>query len=71
MVRANLTGHIKPDKSAFETVIRSMDWRPGSVLFMDDNQMNVDAARALGIRAFLVSGVQQTRAVLVSNGLLS
>ena len=41
-----------------------------SVLFLDDNQLNVEAAVSLDIQAFLVSGVEEARAVLESTGVV-
>ena len=61
---SHLTGNIKPDKNAFETVLEKMSWRPRSVLFLDDNLPNVETAASLGIQAFQVRGVDEARAVL-------
>ena len=41
-----------------------------SVLFLDDNQLNVEAAASLDIQAFLVRGVEEARAVLESTGVV-
>ena len=41
-----------------------------SVLFLDDNQLNVEAAVSLDIQAFLVRGVEEARAVLESTGVV-
>ena len=61
---SHLTGKIKPDKNAFETVLEKMRWRPRSVLFLDDNLPNVETAASLGIQAFHVRGLDEARAVL-------
>ena len=61
---SHLTGNIKPDKNAFETVLEKMSWCPRSVLFLDDNLPNVETAASLGIQAFQVRGVDEARAVL-------
>jgi len=51
------TGYFKPDDEAFKHVLESFDVPPGQVHFLDDSQRNVDAARALGIDAHCVSGL--------------
>ena len=61
---SHLTGNIKPDKSAFETVLEKMSWRPRSVLFLDDNLPNVETAASLGVQAFQVRGIDEARTVL-------
>ena len=68
---SHLTGHIKPDKAPFQAIMAQMHWCPRSILFMDDNQLNVDTANLLSIRAFLVHGVQEARAVLKHTGVLT
>lgn len=67
---SHLTGKIKPDDEAFEHVISSIGCAPESILFVDDNQLNVDAATALGISAFRAKGVEEARAVMDRNGAL-
>jgi putative hydrolase of the HAD superfamily len=62
---------IKPDREIYEHVVRELDCASTSVCFLDDNQLNVDAARELGIDAHCVAGPQQARAVLRSLGLLA
>ena len=61
---------IKPDAKIFEHVIATLGHDPGQILFVDDNQPNVDAAQTLGMDAALTKGIDQVRDVLVSRGLL-
>ena len=68
---SHLTGNMKPDEEAFQHVLESVGCRADTVLFLDDNQLNVDAALSLGIGAFRVQGVAQARAVLERNGVFS
>ena len=42
---------------------------PSQIVFLDDNQPNVDAARSLGIEAHLARGVGEARAVLAGLGI--
>jgi HAD superfamily hydrolase (TIGR01509 family) len=62
---SHLTGRIKPDAAAFEHVVESLGCSPASVLFLDDNLLNVDAAKRLGMQAVRVQGIVETQRVLV------
>lgn len=57
-------GKIKPDAEVFEHVIDTVGVAPEAILFLDDNQPNVDGARRSGLRAERVRGIDETRAVL-------
>ena len=48
-------GVMKPDRAAFATALAAAT-APGAVLFVDDQPKNVDAARALGLRAVHATG---------------
>jgi HAD superfamily hydrolase (TIGR01509 family) len=62
---SHLTGRIKPDAAAFEHVVESLGCSPASVLFLDDNLLNVDAAQRIGMQAVRVRGIDETKRVLV------
>lgn len=65
-------GRLKPDPDVFEYVLSALDVEPRSVLFLDDNQINVDAARQAGIDAHVVRGVrgnEGAKALLQTYGL--
>jgi HAD superfamily hydrolase (TIGR01509 family) len=61
---SHLTGRIKPDAAAFEHVVESLGCSPASVLFLDDNLLNVDAAKRIGMQAVRVRGIDETKRVL-------
>jgi len=63
-------GVVKPDAEAFALVAAGLPVTPDRVLLLDDNQMNVDGARALGFRAERAVGVDEARGVLQRIGLL-
>jgi glucose-1-phosphatase len=63
-------GIAKPDRGIFRHVLRDLDQVASSVLFLDDNRINVDAAREIGMKADLVRGADAARAALVARGLL-
>ncbi len=64
-------GLAKPDRDIFDRIVAELDVAPESVVFLDDNQINVDGALAVGIDAALAKGVDQARAALSARGLLS
>jgi glucose-1-phosphatase len=61
---SHLTGRIKPDPDAFEHVVHSLGCDPASVLFLDDNLLNVEAAQAVGMQGALVRGIAEAEAAL-------
>lgn len=46
-------GLMKPDERAFRTVLERLGLMPSEVVFTDDTQEHVDAARAIGMHAVL------------------
>lgn len=64
-------GLVKPDRELFEHVTGALEVAPDQVLFLDDNTINVDGARAAGLVASHVRGVDQARAALASHGVLA
>lgn len=64
-------GHRKPDRAAFEHVLREIAVPAHEVLLFDDLVPNVEAARALGIQAVQVRGPADVREGLVARGLIS
>ncbi len=67
---SHLIGKIKPDEEVFQHVTDSLSCRPEEVLFVDDNQLNVDAATKLGMQAFQVRGIVAAEKVLIEAGIL-
>ena len=61
---SHLTGRIKPDAEAFQHVVDTLACRPGTVLFLDDNKLNVETAQALGMHAACVKGPNEARQAL-------
>ncbi|MDX1507798.1 MAG: HAD-IA family hydrolase [Woeseiaceae bacterium] len=58
------TGHFKPDPAAFEQVVAHYGCAPRNIVFLDDAQRNVDAARASGFEAHVVRGPAEARSKL-------
>lgn len=57
---SHMTGHMKPDRAAYEHALRLLGVPAGRVCFFDDLLPNVEAARELGINAFHVRGLAAT-----------
>jgi len=64
-------GHLKPARAAFEHVLTDLGCAPSRVVFLDDNQLNVDAAQAMGIQAYRTVGIAEVQTALQSLGLLT
>ena len=64
------TGRLKPDRAAFQYVIAQMGCAPERMLFLDDNQLNVDSAAATGIVARKTVGIAEVQEVLRGFGIL-
>jgi FMN phosphatase YigB (HAD superfamily) len=61
--------------AAFDTGARvrdGADWGHGAehVLFLDDNILNVEAAKRFGIQAMRVQGIGETRRALIERGII-
>ena len=49
-------GHVKPEPAAFDWCIRTLGVEPARILFVDDREENVRAARARGMQGHLFTG---------------
>ena len=67
---SHLTRRIKPDREAFEHAVGELGCEPAAVVFVDDNQVNVDAALSVGLRAHRSRGPAEAGRVLGAYGLL-
>jgi len=63
-------GHLKPARAVFEHVLADLGCAPSRVVFLDDNQLNVDAAQAVGIQAYRTVGIAEVQTTLRLLGLL-
>lgn len=62
-------GLVKPDREIFEHVLGDLGCPAASVLFLDDNQINVDGARTAGLRAERTRGLAEVRSALARHGI--
>jgi len=67
---SHLIGKIKPDAEAFQHVTYALQCEPNEVIFLDDNDMNVVAARSVGMQAVRVRGIAEAKRALVASGVL-
>ena len=63
-------GVLKPDEAAFRHVCDFTGVCPENVLFLDDNQLNVDGAKAAGLQAYRTKGTAAARSQLEALGFL-
>jgi len=57
-------GLLKPDRALFDRVVSDLGRTADRILFLDDNLINVEGARAAGLRAEVVHGPGEAAAVL-------
>ncbi len=62
-------GLVKPDREVYDHVLAELDCPAANVLFLDDNQINVEGARAAGLRSERTRGLSEVRAALARHGL--
>lgn len=66
---SHLTGLLKPDREAFEHVLRELGVAANAVHFFDDLLQNVEAARKVGINAVQVRSFDEIEPALRAQGL--
>lgn len=64
---SNEMGMVKPDAEAFEYVVERLEVSADQILFLDDNQINVDGARAAGLIAEKTVGPDEARRAIQSH----
>jgi putative hydrolase of the HAD superfamily len=69
LVWSSQLGMAKPEPAIYQHTLRELGVEPGEALFIDDRLVNIEAARALGMRGILFSTVETLRVDLIANGL--
>jgi putative hydrolase of the HAD superfamily len=59
----------KPDPAIYHLTLQKLGTRPEETLFIDDKEVNIDAARALGMRAIQFSTIESLRNDLIASSL--
>jgi putative hydrolase of the HAD superfamily len=67
---SHLMGKIKPDEDVFHHVTATLACRAEEVLFLDDNQLNVEAAKRVGMQAFQAKGITAAEQILKVAGVM-
>ncbi len=62
------TGHLKPDRPAFDAVLQALDTCPENAIFIDDTAANIAAASLLGFQTIHFQGVYTCRRALSDAG---
>lgn len=70
VVASHRVGAIKPDRAFFEIALAEIDADAADAVFLDDNLVNVEGARACGIEAHVVRGLQEARSKLAELAIL-
>ncbi len=63
-------GEVKPEAAIYQKMLAILNVPAERVLFIDDNQINVDAALSCGIQAYRVVGVDQVKNCLQEQGII-
>lgn len=66
---SHLTGRLKPDRDAFLHLIDVTGCPAERMVFFDDNELNVSAAKQVGIPSYRVSGVSGVSRIIGTLGL--
>ncbi len=61
---SHMLGMLKPDLEVFEHVVQSLLCEPASILFLDDNSINVESAREIGMTAHQVRGPEDIKRLI-------
>jgi putative hydrolase of the HAD superfamily len=61
-------GVAKPDEEIYRHALDKLGTQPEEALFLDDKQVNIDAARVLGIEGLLFTNIDQLRSDLAARG---
>ena len=61
------TGFVKPDKRAFELLLKENDLNPTECLYFDDSLRNIESAAELGIESYLFDGIEDIKTKLNFN----
>jgi HAD superfamily hydrolase (TIGR01509 family) len=63
------TGLLKPDQETFTHVVEQLACPAERILFLDDNQINVDGAAAVGVVAYRARGLEDAIMILRELGI--
>jgi putative hydrolase of the HAD superfamily len=62
---------VKPNPAIYRYTLKKLRTRPGETLFLDDRAVNIEAARAVGMKALEFSTIERLREDLIAAGVES
>jgi len=63
-------GAVKPHREIFEMALAALPFQPAEIFFVDDNRLNVEMARSLGIDAEVARGIGEVKQIFSRKKLL-
>jgi HAD superfamily hydrolase (TIGR01509 family) len=63
------TGYLKPDKEAYLKVVEELNCTADRIIFFDDNRINVEAGRKIGMNSILVNGFDDLKKQITEMGI--
>lgn len=63
-------GAVKPHREIFEKALAMLPFKPEEIFFVDDNRLNIETARSLGIQAEVARGLDEVKQVFAQEKLL-
>jgi HAD superfamily hydrolase (TIGR01509 family) len=69
VIASHHVGVRKPEQGFYAALIEELGATPADVLFVDDREVNVTAAREAGLRSHLFTGAEDLRTRLAAEGL--
>lgn len=62
-------GHRKPELEIYQAILQQENMNPAETFFVDDKEENIEAAKALGIQAYLLKNRDQLTDLLTQTGI--
>jgi len=56
---SHITGFVKPDRNAYENILKKMKSEPDQVIFFDDNIHNINTAKEIVMKSHQVDGISE------------
>lgn len=57
------TGFIKPDPRCWQTILTKNNLAPADCVYFDDSTANIEAAKTLGLNAFIFKDAEETKRI--------
>ncbi|MBN2545316.1 MAG: HAD-IA family hydrolase [Spirochaetes bacterium] len=57
-------GFVKPDNKIYKFVVKKLQCKPEEIVYFDDNIINVEAAKKIGIKSYKVNGLKELKKII-------